>query len=68
MYRALLDYTPPSRSDALRVRAGDKFMFIQQHDANWWKMETENGHVGLVPASYLTPDEQEMVCFTFIII
>jgi hypothetical protein len=61
MYRALYDYSS-SEPDVLYIRAGDKFMFIQEHDDCWWKMQAENGHVGLVPANYLTLDEKEMVC------
>lgn len=60
MYRALYDFSS-EEEDVLPVRAGEKFIFIQEHDSNWWKMQGEEGLVGLVPASYLEPDENEMV-------
>ncbi|KAJ7376049.1 hypothetical protein OS493_037155 [Desmophyllum pertusum] len=44
----------------MSVRAGDKFVFIQQHDANWWKMRSQTtGSVGLVPACYLEAVDKE---------
>lgn len=42
------------------MKKGDLFIFIHEHDSNWWKMQAEDGFVGLVPASYLEPDESEM--------
>lgn len=66
MYRSLYDFTS-EEEDVLRITAGEKFIFIQEHDANWWKMQGENGLVGLVPASYLEPDENELVCILILI-
>ena len=52
MYRSLYDYTGKDKG-VLPLRVGEKFRFIEQHDANWWKMRSQNGSVGLVPACYL---------------
>lgn len=60
MFRALYDFSSEEK-DFLSIRTGELFMFIHEHDSNWWKMQAEDGFVGLVPASYLEPDENEMV-------
>lgn len=52
MYRSLYDYTGKDKG-VLPLRVGEKFRFIEQHDVNWWKMRSQNGSVGLVPACYL---------------
>ena len=52
MYKSLYDYEDKAEG-ALPVRAGEQFYFIERHDTNWWKMRSQNGSVGLVPACYL---------------
>lgn len=61
MYRSLYNYQGKDKG-SMSVRAGDKFVFIQQHDANWWKMRSQTtGSVGLVPACYLEAVDKETV-------
>lgn len=60
MYRSLYNYQGRDRG-ALVVRAGEYFTFIEQHDANWWKMRSHTGSVGLVPACYLEPVDEGTV-------
>jgi len=60
MYRSVYNYKGKDIG-ALPVRAGEQFTFIEQHDANWWKMRSQTGSVGLVPACYLEPIHNDMV-------
>ena len=60
MYRALYNYKGKDRG-ALPVRTGEQFTFIEQHDANWWKMRSQTGSVGLVPVCYLEPVHDDTV-------
>ena len=60
MYRSLYDYTGKDKG-VLPIRVGDEFCFIEQHDVNWWKMRSQNGSVGLVPACYLEAVDRESV-------
>ena len=60
MYRSLYNYKGKDRG-ALPVRTGEQFTFIEQHDANWWKMRSQTGSVGLVPACYLEPVHSDTV-------
>lgn len=60
MYRSLYNYKGEDRG-ALPVRTGEQFTFIKQHDAYWWKMRSQTGSVGLVPACYLEPVHSDTV-------
>ena len=60
MYRSLYNYKGKDIG-ALPIRAGEQFTFIEQHDANWWKMRSQTGTVGLVPACYLEPVHNDTV-------
>lgn len=60
MYRSLFNYKGKDRG-ALPVRAGELYTFIEQHDTNWWRMCSQTGTVGLVPACYLEPVHDDMV-------
>lgn len=60
MYKSLYDYVGKDKG-ALPVRAGEQFRFIERHDKNWWKMRSENGSVGLVPACYMEAVDSEKV-------
>lgn len=60
MYRSLYSYKGEGNG-ALPVRKGEQFTFIKQHDANWWKMRSQTGSVGLVPACYLEPVHNDTV-------
>lgn len=60
MYRSLYDYTGKDKG-VLPIRVGEEFRFIEQHDVNWWKMRSQNGSVGLVPACYLEAVDRESV-------
>lgn len=61
MYKSLYYYTGRDYKGSLPVRAGDRFIFIEQHDANWWRMRSETGSIGLVPACYLEPVDKKTV-------
>lgn len=60
MYRSLYNYKGKDRG-ALPVRAGKLYTFIEQHDTNWWRMCSQTGTVGLVPACYLELVHNDMV-------
>lgn len=60
MYRSVYNYKGKDRG-VLPVRAGEQFTFIEQHDANWWKMRSQTGSVGLVPTCYLEPVHNDTV-------
>ena len=60
MYKSLYDYAGKEKG-SLPVRAGEQFCFIERHDANWWKMRSQNGSVGLVPACYMEALDRETV-------
>lgn len=67
MYRSIYHLMNREKG-VLPVRAGDIFEFIEQHDANWWRMRAHDSSVGLVPACYLQPVETVRtiirVCFS----
>ncbi|XP_022808498.1 NCK-interacting protein with SH3 domain-like [Stylophora pistillata] len=56
MYRSIYHLVSREKG-VLPIRAGDIFEFIEQHDANWWRMRAHDSSVGLVPACYLQPVE-----------
>ena len=60
MYRSLYNYKGEGKG-TLPVRKEEQFTFIKQHDANWWKMRSQTGSVGLVPACYLEPVHSDTV-------
>ncbi|EDO30013.1 predicted protein [Nematostella vectensis] len=60
MYRSIYNYTATEKG-CLSLKVGQLLMFLEQHDANWWRMQSESGAVGLVPSCYLEPDVKEMV-------
>ncbi|XP_048583045.1 NCK-interacting protein with SH3 domain [Nematostella vectensis] len=59
MYRSIYNYTATEKG-CLSLKVGQLLMFLEQHDANWWRMQSESGAVGLVPSCYLEPDVKEM--------
>lgn len=58
MYRSLYDYFGRDKG-VLPVHAGELFYLIKYHDSNWWKMRSQNGSVGLVPACYMEAVDQQ---------
>jgi hypothetical protein len=48
----LYDYTA-EHGDELTVLPGMKVVVIDQSNVDWWTARTEDGTVGLLPASYL---------------
>ncbi|XP_068714578.1 NCK-interacting protein with SH3 domain-like isoform X1 [Montipora foliosa] len=58
MYRSLYDYYGRDKG-VLQVRAGELFSLIKYHDSNWWKVRSQNGSVGLVPACYMEAVDQQ---------
>lgn len=60
MYRSIYHLTSKDKG-VLPIHAGDIFEFIEQHDENWWRMRARDSSVGLVPACYLEPVDNETV-------
>lgn len=60
MYRSLYDYFGRDKG-VLPVHAGELFYLIKYHDSNWWKVRSQNGSVGLVPACYMEAVDQQTV-------
>lgn len=52
IYEAVYDYTS-NASGMLSFRSGDKFIFKNRTNDDWWTVENEKGGTGLVPVSYL---------------
>ena len=54
MYRALYKYSDQEGNGrTLSFKTGDEFNLIEQVNEHWWKMQSLNGDIGLVPATYL---------------
>ncbi|XP_027035913.1 NCK-interacting protein with SH3 domain-like, partial [Pocillopora damicornis] len=58
MYRSIYHLTSKDKG-VLPIHAGDIFEFIEQHDEHWWRMRARDSSVGLVPACYLEPVDNE---------
>lgn len=58
MYRSIYHLTSKDKG-VLPIHAGDIFEFIEQHDEHWWQMRARDSSVGLVPACYLEPVDNE---------
>ena len=48
----------PQEGDELGFKRRDRIKVLEQSNNNWWKGEL-NGRVGLFPATYVEPLEQE---------
>ena len=52
MYKALYNFDGQG-DRTLSFKSGDEFNLIEQTNEHWWKMQSLNGDIGLVPSSYL---------------
>ena len=62
MYRALYNFDEGKDDRTLSFKIGDEFNLIEQVNEHWWKMQSLDGDIGLVPSSYLAINK---VCPTF---